>query len=76
MDKPESFSDITWLWPSDNELAMDLGVSPITIRSMRFRDAIDAGHWAKLVRCAKARGIPYVTFQRLAELEEQRQKVA
>ena len=76
MDKPEDFADITWMWPSDLELAKDLGVSPITVRSMRYRNAIDAAHWAKLVRGAKERGIPYVTFQRLAELEEQRQKAA
>jgi hypothetical protein len=54
------------LWPCLADFADDIGVSVNTAKQMRFRNRINARHWAAAVAGARVRGIKDVTFEALA----------
>lgn len=64
----QNVSDLCGLWPSDAELARDLGVPYPTVAAWKLRGSIPAPYWRRLVRAAKARRLTQVTADLLAEL--------
>ena len=56
------------LWPSDAELARDLGVPYPTVAAWKQRGSIPAPYWRQLVRAAKVRHLSQVTADLLADL--------
>lgn len=60
--------EIFSLWPSDAELARDLGVPYPTISAWKQRGSIPSPYWWHITRAAKARGLSGVTTDLLARL--------
>jgi hypothetical protein len=56
------------LWPSDAELARDLGVPYPTVAAWKQRGSIPASYWRRLLRAAKARRLTQVTADLLTDL--------
>ena len=59
-------------WPSVEEFAEDLGISPMGAYAMSHRNRIDAKHWVRLVQSARERRITGITYQALAEMADRR----
>jgi hypothetical protein len=64
----QTVSSLSELWPSDADLARDIGVPYSTVSAWKQRQSIPAAYWQDLVRAAKARGIKGVTADVLTQL--------
>lgn len=56
-------------WDSPTDLANDIGMSPITVRSWKYRNKIPVEHWPAIVEAAKKRGF-VVTADELAGISK------
>ena len=72
----QTIADLMGLWPSVSEFARDIGVQPTHAHVMKVRGSIPSARWAAVVEAAKTRGIPGVTFEKLAELAARRKAAA
>lgn len=61
-------SDIIGLWPSNDDLALDIDEKPGTVRKWRQRNSIPADKWLSVVRAARRRGLAGVTLELLAKI--------
>jgi len=64
----QNISELCALWPSDAELARDLGVPYPTVAAWKQRGSIPAAYWRQLVRAARARQLTQVTADLLVNL--------
>jgi hypothetical protein len=64
-NEPTSAAALIGLWPSQAELAQDLGVKPYQVRDWKRRGWIPPEHDIALVRAARIRNLP-VTLEVLA----------
>jgi hypothetical protein len=64
----QNVADIFASWPSDAELARDLGVPYPTISAWKQRGSIPSPYWWHITRAAKARGLSEITADLLARL--------
>jgi len=64
----QNISDLCDLWPSDAELARDLGVPYPTVAAWKQRGSIPAPYWRRFVTAARARKLTQVTADLLADL--------
>jgi hypothetical protein len=64
----QNVAEIYAAWPSDAELARDLGVAYPTISAWKQRGSIPATYWWDITRAARNRGHPEVTSDLLARL--------
>jgi hypothetical protein len=64
----QNVADIFALWPSDAELARDLGVPYPTISAWKQRGSIPAAYWWHITRAARGRGLGEITADLLARL--------
>lgn len=67
-----SHKDIIMLWKSPVDLAHDLDCSLYVARGIRERGWVPDWYWWDLVRAARRRRMPGVTFERLAKLARRR----
>lgn len=66
-------------WPSNADLAHDLGLSYFTTAAWRRRDSIPPLHWEILVQAARRRrisGVTYIVLRHLAETRPARRQAA
>lgn len=61
-------SEIFAAWPSDADLARDIGVSYPTVSAWKQRGSIPAAYWRDIIRAARRRGHPEITADLLVEL--------
>lgn len=64
----QTVADIYTAWPSDAELARDLGVPYPTISAWKQRGSIPAAYWWHITRAARNRGHAEITTDLLARL--------
>jgi hypothetical protein len=64
----QNISELCSLWPSDAELARDLGVPYPTVAAWKQRGSIPASYWRQLLRAATARRLTQVTADLLTDL--------
>src|SRR5215468_1431799 len=64
----QNVSEIFAAWPSDAELARDIGVPYPTISAWKQRASIPAAYWWHIIRAAVQRGHPEITADLLARL--------
>jgi hypothetical protein len=64
----QNIAEIYAMWPSDAELARDLGVPYPTISAWKQRGSIPAAYWWHITRAARDRGHPEITTDLLARL--------
>jgi len=64
----QNVADIYAAWPSDAELARDLGIPYPTISAWKQRGSIPAIYWWDITRAARTRGHPEITAELLARL--------
>jgi hypothetical protein len=67
----QNVADIFGLWPSDAEVARDIGVSYPTVSSWKQRGSIPAAYWRRVIRAAARRGYSKVTAELLVEVHAQ-----
>lgn len=54
----KSFRDLIDMWPTKRLLALEMDVSPDTVRGWKARGAIPPHHWPRFVRHCAAYGLP------------------
>jgi hypothetical protein len=64
----QNVSELCNVWPSDADLARDLGVPYPTVAAWKQRGSIPASYWRRLLRAAKARRLTQVTADLLIDL--------
>jgi hypothetical protein len=64
----QNVADIFASWPSDAELARDLGVPYPPISAWKQRGSIPAAYWWHVTRAARGRGLAEVTLDLLARI--------
>lgn len=68
----ESFADVIAAWPSQIDLAEDVGVNPKLVAVWKFRNAVPSAYWDRLITGAGRRGIRGVTLELLSGFERNR----
>lgn len=61
-------ADIFSAWPSDADLARDIGLSYPTVASWKQRGSIPVAYWRPIIRAAHKRQHPEITADLLLEL--------
>jgi hypothetical protein len=61
-------AEIFTAWPTDADLARDIGVRYPTISAWKQRGSIPPAYWRDIIRAARQRGHPELTADLLAEL--------
>ncbi|MCM2293062.1 hypothetical protein NAC44_12090 [Allorhizobium sp. BGMRC 0089] len=64
---PSSISALIEQWPTITEFAAEVGCGYEAARQMRRRQSIAPEHWPKIVSASRARKIPGVTLEWLAQ---------
>lgn len=64
----QSVADIFALWPSDADVARDIGMSYPTVSSWKQRGSIPVAYWRPLIRAARRRGHAEVTEALLVDV--------
>jgi len=64
----QNVADIYAVWPSDADLARDIGVSYPTAASWKQRGSIPVAYWRPIINAARKRKHPEITADLLLEL--------
>jgi len=64
----QNVEDIFAAWPSDADLARDIGLSYPTVASWKQRGSIPVAYWRPLIQAARKRRHPEITADLLLEL--------
>jgi hypothetical protein len=72
----QNVADIFSIWPTDADLARDIGMSYATVSAWKQRGSIPAAYWRDLIRAARRRGHPEITADLLVDLHAREPTVA
>jgi hypothetical protein len=64
----QSVADIFAVWPSDADLARDIGVPYPTVAAWKQRGSVPVAYWRALLRAARKRGFRQITANLLVDL--------
>ncbi len=64
----QNVADIFAVWPSDADLARDIGLSYPTVASWKQRGSIPVTYWRPIINAARKRRHPEITADLLLEL--------
>jgi hypothetical protein len=67
----DTFADLIAAWPSTSDLAGDLGVTQVTVRSWRRR-GVPGAYWADIEAAAQRRGLRGIDLSTIARLGKRR----
>lgn len=67
-----TFKTFIDLWPTYDELAIALGVTPHAVKQMRYRNSIPARYWVLLVEATADEGYGFISYEKLAFLAFER----
>jgi hypothetical protein len=64
----QNVADIFAIWPSDADLARDIGLSYSTVAAWKQRGSIPVAYWLPVIHAARKRRHPEITADLLLEL--------
>lgn len=64
----QSVADIFALWPSDADVARDIGISYPTVSAWKQRGSIPVAYWKPFIQAARKRGYSEVTAALLVDV--------
>jgi len=64
----QNVADVFTAWPSDADLARDIGLSYSTVSAWKQRGSIPVAYWLPVIRAARKRRHPEITANLLLEL--------
>jgi hypothetical protein len=70
----QNVAEIFAIWPSDADLAREIGLSYPTVASWKQRGSIPVAYWRPLIQAARKRKHPEITADLLVELHAREPK--
>ena len=70
----QNVADVFAAWPSDADLARDIGLSYSTVSAWKQRGSIPVAYWLPIIRAARKRKHPEITADLLVELHARGQE--